>query len=321
MEQHLKGFLRDLEVRNYSPLSLLKFARCLRMFLDFLKQKGITEIKKVGRDELREYSEILAEHPKYSVSYVGFNIRTVKYFFRYLKKTNVILFDFSGFLKEPKLPQTLPKEPLTLAEVKLLLEIPDLRTEAGIRNRAILETFYSSGIRVQEMSNLTLFDLDLEQGFLFIREGKGKRDRAVPLGKHACHFIQSYLESVRPLLVAKDKQSKAVKTGRLWINKWGRPLLKGDIIWMVRRCRKKAGITKQVTPHSFRRTLAVELIRNECDFLTVKSILGHANSNTTLRYCALSGVELKEALKKSHPRYDGDENCVPQIKSFKASND
>jgi integrase/recombinase XerD len=116
-------------------------------------------------------------------------------------------------------------------------------------------------------------------------------------------------------LIANNKNPEALKTQRVWINRRGKPLEKIDISWMVRAYRKKAGIEKQVTPHSFRRTLAVELIRNQCDFLSVKSILGHSKSETTLRYCALSGVDLKDALKKSHPRYEGepDEDPTPKI--------
>jgi integrase/recombinase XerD len=140
----------------------------------------------------------------------------------------------------------------------------------------------------------------------------------VPLGKHACFFIKAYLEGPRAFFLSKAGNKQGANTPRVWVNKWGRPLLKADILWMVRTCRKKAGIEKQVTPHSFRRTLAVELIRNECDFLSVKSILGHSKSSTTLRYCALSGVDLKDAVKRCHPRYEfqGPEDVIPEIKSM-----
>ena len=240
----------------------------------------------------------------------------MKLFFRYLKKTGIVLFDLSIVLKEPKQPKTLPKEPLTVEEVKTMLEAPDLRKPLGIRDRAILETFYSTGIRLQEMVNLALGDLDLDKGYLFVREGKWKKDRMVPLGKHASHFIKAYLEATRGLLLDKDKKPEAIRTNRVWISKRGKPLGKMDIGGMVRHYRKKAGIEKEVTPHAFRRTLAVELIRNECDFLAVKEILGHSKSETTLRYCALSGVDLKEAHKKSHPREaDEPEDITPKIRS------
>jgi integrase/recombinase XerD len=318
MEQHLKGFLRDMEIRNYSPYSVLKYARCLRIFFEFLKSKRISDLKRIGRDELREYTEYLGLKTFYSPSYVGANIRALKLFFKYLKRSKVILFDFSVLLKEPKMPKQLPKEPLTLTEVKQMLETPDLRIPRGIRDRAILETFYSTGIRVQEMSRLTLLDIDLENGLLTVREGKGGKDRVVPLGKHASFYISTYLEGARPLLLEKDKQPKAVKTNRLWLNKFGGPLGKQVIVDMVKQYRKQAGITKQVTAHSFRRTLAVELIRNECDFLSVKNILGHSSSATTLRYCALSGVDLKDAMKKCHPRYGSEEveDATPNIQSM-----
>jgi integrase/recombinase XerD len=286
----------------------------LGKFLAWLRGKGIADLKKVGKAELKDYAQAVSDKLEISVSYVCANIRAVKLFFRYLKKTNVVLYDFSVVLKEPKQPKILPKEPLTDQAVRQMLEAPDLRTPLGIRDRAILETFYSTGIRLQEMVNLTLLDLDLEKGFLFVREGKWKKDRMVPLGKYACLFIKTYLEGSRNLLLAKNKQPLAVKTNRVWIGRRGIPLEKMDIGFMVRHYRKKAGIEKEVTPHSFRRTLAVELIRNECDFLAVKEILGHSKSETTLRYCALSGVDLREALRKCHPREaDEPEDVIPKI--------
>ena len=316
MDQHLTGFLKDLTVRNYSPESMRKYAHCVKLFLAYLGEKEISDFRKVGREELRAYFEVLANNPKYSFHHVAANVRAIKCFFKYLKKTQVILYDFSVVLKEPKAFQ-LPKDPLTLREVKTMLEAPDMRNELGIRDRAILETFYSAGIRVSEMANLSVLDLDLEKGYLSVLDGKGKKDRTVPLGKHACSFVQTYLEGARPFLIGKAKEPMAVKTNRLWISKRGKPLIAVEISWMVRHYRKKAGIEKQVTPHSFRRTLAVELIRNQCDFLAVKNILGHSRSETTLRYCALSGVDLQEAIKKCHPRYDDEpEDARPQITSF-----
>jgi integrase/recombinase XerD len=198
-----------------------------------------------------------------------------------------------------------------------MLEAPDLRTELGIRDRAILETFCSTGIRLQEMSRLGLLELDLENGYLSVMEGKGKKDRTVPLGKHACFFIQTYLEVSRGRLLAKDRHPGVLRTNRVWISKRGKPLGKMEIGWMVRHYRKQAGIEKQVTAHSFRRTLAVELIRNQCDFLVVKNILGHSRCATTLRYCALSGADRKDAMQKCHPRFDFVETVQepPQIES------
>jgi integrase/recombinase XerD len=303
-EAYRQGFLKDLEIRNYSPSSILKYGHCVRLFLGWVEGKGIADIRKVGKQELNHYVSHL-RGSVYSIQYVCSNIRAVKVFFRYLKKAGFVFFDFSALLKEPKIPHQLPKEPLTPLEVKKMLEAPDLRTAQGVRDRAILETFYSTGIRLQEMVNLTLIDLDLETGHLTVREGKGRKDRIVPLGKHACFFIQNYLETVRPLWVKRGPDTE-IKTNRVWLSRRGYPLDKYNVGSMVRGYGKRVGIEKPVTPHAFRRTLAVELIRNQCDFLAVKDILGHSKTETTLRYCALSGVELKDALRKSHPRFDAE---------------
>lgn len=304
LETYRQGFLKEMEIRNYSPFSILKYAHCLGMFLEYLKGKGIDEIRKVGKPELGRY--VVALNQKgYSAQYVASNIRAMRAFFRYLKKTGMVFYDLSASLKEPKIPKQLPKEPLKPLEVKKMLEAPDLRTPQGLRDRAILETFYSSGIRLQEMARLTLLDLDLDNGFLTVREGKGGKDRIVPLGHHACHFILNYLETVRPLWAKRGPQNE-VRSNNVWLGRRGNPLDKLGIGWMVRQYGRRAGIDRPVTPHAFRRTLAVELIRNQCDFLAVKDILGHSKSETTLQYCALSGVELKDAFRKCHPRYDAE---------------
>jgi integrase/recombinase XerD len=301
-ETYRQGFLKDMEVRNYSLASILKYGHCVRLFLGYLHQKGLSDIRKVGKQELIRYVAHL-RGLDYSVEYVCSNIRAVKVFFRYLKKTGLVFFDFSTALKEPKIPYQLPKEPLTPSDVKKMLEAPDLRTACGVRDRAILETFYSTGVRLNEMVHLTLLDLDLETGYLTVMEGKGRKDRTVPLGKHACFFIQNYLETVRPLWVNRALGAET-KTNRVWLGRRGKPLDKYCMGWMVKKYGKGAGIEKPVTPHVFRRTLAVQLIQNQADFLTVKDILGHSKSSTTLKYCALSGVELKDALRKCHPRFD-----------------
>jgi len=305
VETYRQGFLKDLEIRNYSPTSIQKYGHCVRLFLEWVEGKGLADIRKVGKQELSRYVAALRNNPKYSLEYVASNIRAVKCFFRYLKKSGAVFFDFSATMKEPKIPYRLPKEPLTPLEVKKMLEAPDLRTAQGVRDRAIIETFYSTGIRLNEMVRLTLLDLDLETGHLTVREGKGRKDRIVPLGKHACFFIRNYLETVRPLWVSRGPVTE-IKTNRVWIGKRGQPLDKLGIGWMVKQHGKRAGIEKTVTPHAFRRTLAVELIRNQCDFLAVKDILGHSKSSTTLKYCALAGVELKDALRKCHPRFDAE---------------
>jgi integrase/recombinase XerD len=306
LETYRQGFLKDLEVRNYSPTSIQKYGHCVRLFLGWMDEKGISDFRKIGKPELGRYVVALRNNPKYSLEYVGSNIRAVKCFFRFLKKSGAVFFDFSATLKEPKIPYRRPKEPLTPIEVKKMLEAPDLRTAHGVRDRAIIETFYSTGVRLNEMVHLTLLDLDLENGYLNVMEGKGRKDRTVPLGKQACFFIQNYLETVRPLWVERNQKPDVVRTNRVWIGKRGQPLDKLGIGWMVKQYGKRAGIEKTVTPHAFRRTLAVQLIQNQADFLTVKDILGHSKSSTTLKYCALSGVELKDALRKCHPRYDAE---------------
>ena len=300
------GFFKELQVLNFSPLSIAKYQRCIQMLLDWLRKNEVTGLNRVGSQEMKDYYDVLSKNPKYSVHYVVSNVYAIKRFFGYLKKNGLILYDFSVVLKAPNTKHILPPPPLTQEEVIKMMEAPDLRTPLGMRDRAILETFYSSGLRVSEMANLALMELNLKDGLLFVKEGKGRKDRQVPLGQYAVFFIKAYLEDVRPFLAEKNKQAGGEVCNRLWLNRRGRPMVRQDIIFMVRYLRKKVGIQKQVSPHSFRRTVGVEMIRNGADFLAVKELLGHSRSQVTMRYLTLSGVDLTEALKKSHPRYDVD---------------
>ncbi len=319
------GFLKDMEVHNYSPLSIAKYQRCVRMFLDWLKAKGIASITKVDGQVLKDYYDVLSQNPKFSVHYVVANVNVLKRFFGYLVKNGDILYDFSTVLKAPNTKNILPLQPLTQEEVTKMLGAPDLRTPLGIRDKALLETFYSCGIRVSEAASLEIRDLDLARGFLFIRDGKGRKDRVVPLGQHAIFFINTYLERVRPLLAEKQTKKGGPVSDRLWLNRRGLPVVKQDIIFMVRYLRKKVGIEKQVSPHSFRRTVGVQMIRNGADFLAVKELLGHSQNQSTIRYLTLSGVDLTEALKKCHPRYEEKtedaEDVSPKIVNFKEAAD
>ena len=187
--------------------------------------------------------------------------------------------------------------PCTAVEAKKMMEAPDTSTALGYRDRCILEVLYSTGIRRGELNALKVTDLDLDGGFLRVNQGKGGKDRVVPLGRMACRFIRSYLEHVRPLYLRKDPAMPWLflsrKSGRM-----STMVARG----VVRRYTQEVGIGKKVTPHTFRHTCATLMLKNGANIRHVQEQLGHASLETTKIYTAVTVTDLKEIHKRCHPR-------------------
>jgi integrase/recombinase XerD len=314
----LFSFTEHLKVKNYSPQTVYGYNSHLRPFLDHLTGKSIADVRAVTRDLLRDYQAKITEQKTsqgFSFSYVASRIRSVKRFFEYLEQSGHILINPAEHIKEPQKESHLPKVVLTEEEVHRILSVPDLGTAVGIRDRALLEVLYSTGIRLEETANLTLFDCDLQGGLLRINKGKGSKDRVVPLGKHAVKFLKEYITNVRPHHTIMNKQQKT-----LFVNQWGAALSKQIIEITVRKCAKRARIAKHVTPHTFRHTFATELIRNGADIVSVSNMLGHSDVRVTQVYIRVAGIEVKNTHTESHPREKDSvtsEEVEPDIQKIK----
>ena len=266
----------------------------------FLETSG--DLKKTTRKEIEDYIAELASHrlrdgSPYRPATIALKVRSIKRFFEFLEKTNVVFINPAEMIPEPHPPKGLPKETLTIDEGLRLLDQPNLSTLTGIRDRAVLEVFYSTGIRLDELSSLTIFDADLSGAMLRVRMGKGKKDRVVPLGKHAVRFLREYVSKVRPHFTRKNKKDR-----RLFMDAFGKPLSKQMVSISIRSYARAAGIEKKVTAHTFRHTFATQLIRGGADIAAVQKMLGHSDLKTTEVYLRTAGVDLKAAHKKTHPR-------------------
>lgn len=298
----LSGFIMHLKVRNYSPKSVSAYSQQLQGLFDYFREIHITGIKEVTRDILKAYQlKITEEGGKrcghYTPATISVKIRAVKRFFEYLEETNHILINPAEYIREPLRGKRLPAIILTEEEVKKILEAPNLSTMTGIRDRAILEVFYSTGIRLEELVNLTIYDCDLQGGLLRVNKGKGAKDRVVPLGRHAVKFLKEYITHVRP---HHTKNNRGVRT--LFVNNTGKPLSKQIVEIMVRNYGKQAGLTKKLTPHTFRHSFATGLIKNGADITAVQKMLGHSSLKVTQVYVRVAGVEVKKTHSTSHPR-------------------
>jgi site-specific recombinase XerD len=319
-DDHLSGFTEHMKVKNYSPASIAVYSEHLPGLFAHLKEQGITDVKRVSRDHLQGYQLSIMEHistrtnDRYSVGTICTKTRAMKRFFQYLEDSGVILINPAEHIKEPKAQKRLPRSILSEEEVKKILAQPRLNTINGLRARAVIEVLYSTGIRLEELINLTIFDCDLQGGLIRVK-GKFSKDRVVPLGKHAVRFLKEYITQVRP---QQTRKNKAIKN--LFVSRFSDPLSKQVIELMVRDYAKKAGIKKKVTPHTFRHTFATDLIRNGADIIAVRDMLGHAYVSATNIYIHVAGVDVKRTHSMSHPRErdkEAREEIIPDIRSLK----
>jgi integrase/recombinase XerD len=292
----------------------------LRTFLKHLEALGIADVKSVTRDHLQAYQLKLAEHGAYTTATISLKLRSVKRFFEYLEESGAILINPAEHIKEPKKETRLPRAILTRDEARKILDQPNLSTLIGIRDRAVLEVFYSTGIRLEEMVRLTIFDCDLQGGFLRVNKGKFAKDRVVPLGRYAVKFLKEYITKVRPHFTKRVWSTRGERI--LFLNKYGSPLSSMVAMIMVRGYAKAAGVSKikKVTSHVFRHTFATELVKNGADITAVQKMLGHSDLRVTHIYTRVAGVDVKKTHSQSHPREkdkEQKEDITPDIKSVK----
>jgi integrase/recombinase XerD len=213
---------------------------------------------------------------------------------RYLVTQGVRKDDFTQTVQGPRLVRHLP-ETLSVDEVSKLIEAPNLATPQGLRDKAIFELMYSAGLRVSELTDLTLTSIDLEEGFVRVL-GKGSKMRLVPVGSRAIKAIRNYLTTGRPLLV------KAKTGGALFISQLGKPISRKTIWLFIKDYARKAGIVSPVKPHLLRHCFATHLLMNGADLRAIQEMLGHADICTTQIYTAVQTKHLEEQHDKYHPR-------------------
>jgi integrase/recombinase XerD len=295
----LVKFTEHMKVTGSSDRTIPDYAHNVKLFLDYLKELEIENITEADRRVLQDYQgrvylETFKGKPLSSATQKA-RLTCVRTFYRYLLKAGYILHDPSADLDLPKRPKQLPKDILSKKEIGALLSAPKLETPLGVRDRAILEVFYSTGIRVSELCNLNLNDLDLRNGELCINQGKNKKDRLVPLGEMAADFLEIYLREARPKLAPSSESA-------LFVTKSGRKFRYTTLSYLMSRYGKKSGIGKATSPHALRHTCATHLLKGKADIRQIQTILGHESVATTQRYTQVEISDLKKVLKRCHPR-------------------
>jgi len=294
MEQLLDQFLHYLIVeKGLSKNTIEAYSHGLNRFLRHLREKGVQEIRDVGKLHLRAYLLALRRKNLNAKSIVR-NLVAIRTFFRFLVQESVLESNPVEELESPKMARTLP-EILTLKEIEQILEQPDLQTPLGTRDRAMLEILYATGMRVSELTQLPIQQVNLEGGYVLLY-GKGSKERIVPLGSEAMKWVTVYLKTARGTL-SKGKESPS-----LFINRLGKGMSRQNFWKNLKDYGRRAGLRKRITPHLLRHSFASHLLERGADLRSVQMMLGHADISTTQIYTHVTGERLKKVHKQYHPR-------------------
>lgn len=296
MQQYLKH-LRALGSPHYT-IKGTKYA--LKSLITFFDNEDIHQIEEITRDVMADYQEdtafrLTARGTLLSLSTQEKLIVIARSFCRYLKERDLLVHNPAGHLKPPRQSKKLPKVILSTEEINTLVKTPDTRTRQGFRDRVILEILYDTGIRRSELANLATADIDLKDGFVHIRSGKGDKDRVVPVSLRVCKLVQNYLAFVRPDYI------KAKDSGHLILNRSGNKMVPNGIYVVVKKIGESSGIRKNITTHTIRHTCATHMLRNGAPIRYIQEMLGHESLDSTQVYTRVTINDLKQVHAKYHP--------------------
>lgn len=293
-------FLEWMRVKNYSERTVENRHVYLGYFFDWCRERGLNRPTEVTKPVLERYQRWMFHYRKANGQPMSFRtqhsrLTPIRAFFRWCARNNHLLYNPASELELPKLEKRLPRAMLSVTEVEAIMAGPELGASMGMRDRAILETLYSTGMRRMEVVNLKVFDLDAERGTIMVRQGKGKKDRMVPIGERALTWIQKYVDEVRPgLAVAPDD-------GTLFLTAEGELFTPNRLTQLVREYVDKAKLKKRGSCHLFRHTMATLMLEGGADIRFIQAMLGHAELSTTQIYTQVSIRKLKEIHDATHP--------------------
>jgi integrase/recombinase XerD len=299
LAQVLDKYLQHLAVKGFSESTLRVRRVHMEMFLKWCRRTGISAISKVTRTTLESYQRYLFQYRKkdgqpLAVASQHSRLAPLKVWFKWLTHRKFIAHDPAAELELPRVGYKLPNV-MNKDEAERVLCQPKIEVPLGIRDRAMLELLYSSGLRRMELLHLKLFDVDQKHGLVTIREGKGKRDRVVPIGERALAWLNMYLSTLRPEI------AKQPDDGIVFLTSNGVPFTPNHLSWMARQYVKSAGIGKAGACHIFRHTMATLMLEGGADIRYIQAMLGHVRLDTTQIYTHVSIRKLKQVHTTTHP--------------------
>jgi integrase/recombinase XerD len=296
----MQRYLAWLAERHYSPRTIESREVYLRYFVLWCDDRGLGRPQEVTRPILERYQRFLFLHRKrdgqpLTIRSQHTRIIPVRSWFKWLARQNHILYNPAAELELPRMEHRLPRHVLSQREAEAVLAQPDLPSDTGIRDRAMLETLYSTGMRRLELIGLKLADIDIERGTVMVRQGKGRKDRMIPIGERALAWIEKYRDDVRPELAT------GADDGTLFLSNLGEPFSPNRLTQLVRDYVDAAKIGKRGSCHLFRHTMATLMLENGADIRYIQAMLGHAKLDTTQIYTQVSIRALKAIHTATHP--------------------
>lgn len=295
-----QGRFRDfLELNQWAARTVEDYVRRLKPFFAFLATEGVRILPEVTREQLEGYRLHLFYREyrgkKLSLAAQANHLSALKAFFRFLTEEGYLLANPAQGMRQPKLPEHLPRRVPTERELAKVLQVPDVSQPLGLRDRAILEVLYASALRNSELRDLVLTDYLRGRRELAVRRGKGGKSRLVPLGEVAAAWLDRYLAEGRPWLAGGQSR-------HLFLTCRGRGLLRSDLGRLVARATRGAGLSPVLTPHQFRHACATHMLRRGARIRHLQALLGHASLQSTQRYTRVEIEDLHRVHRKFHPR-------------------
>ncbi len=295
MDEWVDRFLAHKKIEyGASPHTLDAYGRDLSSFVAYCTKRHVTDVTKVTEAEILGYVIHRRAQDRVSARTVARNLIAVRNFLRFLHEEGVLAANPAELVEIPKLERSLPKV-LTYAEVEALLGAPNTATPGGVRDRAMLEVLYASGLRVSELVGLPQRSVDLSIGILRVM-GKGRKERLTPLGDVAGNWLQRYLDEARPHLLGRRLSDAVFVTNR------GGPMTRQHFHVLIKKYARAAGIKRPVSPHVLRHSFATHLLEHGADLRAVQEMLGHADLSTTEIYTHINRERLKRVHREHHPR-------------------
>lgn len=296
MKDRLQDFIHYMTVeRGLAHNTIVAYKRDLSRYIQWIQKKEkVQTLESVSREHIISFLGKLKNEGT-SVQTLARNLSSIRSFHQYLLREQIVAQDPSAHIETPKQERNLPKV-LSFSEVEKLLDTPNVTTVFGIRDRAMLELLYGTGIRVSELTQMDLNDLHLTMGFIRCL-GKGNKERIIPIGEKATEAIQHYLREARPKLRNLKHRSDAI-----FLNHHGKRLSRQGFWKIVKKYALEANIQKKLSPHMFRHSFATHLLESGADLRAVQEMLGHSDISTTQIYTQVTQTRLKEIYTKYHPR-------------------
>jgi len=293
MEAHVETFIIFLEIDKRLSLNTLQsYKRDIEQYITYLNDINVTNITNTNKTTVIAYLLHLQKKGR-ATSTISRNLASIRSFYQFLHKKKLIDIDPTSELESPKVEKKLPQI-LSIQEVELLLDQPKCLDLKGIRDKAMLELLYATGMRVSELISLNLNDINLDVGFISCN--KGTRERTIPIGSISIAAVHEYLKKSRNFLI------QVIDEEALFVNVNGGRLTRQGFWKIIKHYKNQANIDKDITPHTLRHSFAAHLLENGADLRSIQEMLGHSDISSTQIYAQIAKNKIKEVYQKTHPR-------------------